>query len=246
MEVKELLPGSKVDIRIVQRMMRDNPKDEKDSVYYSTIYDINEDDSLEMNMPLEGQKLRILPKHIRYEFIFTMNQGIYKAEGTVIEHLKKGTVYLLKARLTSPLQKMQRREYFRIACLIPVAFVAMDEYALSCESVQQMKEYLNEMDDLKVQGSGTLLDISGGGTRFVSINSLKEVKYLLLQFQLPLKKGMEDIEVTAQVIETTKVKGEDKYIHRVKFFFQDSRTKERLIHYIFEEERRIRKKEQGN
>lgn len=246
MEVKELLLGSKVDIRIVQKMMRDDPKEKKNSVYYSTIYDINSDDTLELNMPLEGQKLRILPKNIRYEFIFTMNQGIYKAEGTVIEHLKKGTVYLLKAQLTGPLQKMQRREYFRISCMIPVSFVVMDEYALSCENLQQMKEYLDAMQDIKVCGMGTMLDISGGGTRFVSTESLKDVEYLLLQFQLPLKNGMREMEVTAQVIESTRVKGENKFIHRAKFFYQESRTKELLIRYIFEEERRIRKKEQGN
>lgn len=246
MEVKELLLGSKVDIRIVQKMMRDDPKEKKNSVYYSTIYDINSDDTLELNMPLEGQKLRILPKNIRYEFIFTMNQGIYKAEGTVIEHLKKGTVYLLKAQLTGPLQKMQRREYFRISCMIPVSFVVMDEYALSCENLKQMKEYLDAMQDIKVCGMGTMLDISGGGTRFVSTESLKDVEYLLLQFQLPLKNGMREMEVTAQVIESTRVKGENKFIHRAKFFYQESRTKELLIRYIFEEERRIRKKEQGN
>ena len=99
---------------------------------------------------------------------------------------------------------------------------------------------------MTVRGIGTILDISGGGARFTSSNSLTNVKYLLLEFQLPQenKKTPLDIDVVAKVIDSKQTDAQDKYTHRVKFYFKDPRMKEQLIGYVFQEERRIRKKEQ--
>lgn len=100
--------------------------------------------------------------------------------------------------------------------------------------------------EMTVRGIGTILDISGGGARFTSSNSLANVKYLLLEFQLPQenKKTPLDIDVVAKVIDSKQTDAKDKYTHRVKFYFKDPRMKEQLIGYVFQEERRIRKKEQ--
>ena len=51
--------------------------------------------------------------------------------------------------------------------------------------------------------------------------------------------------MVAKVIDSKSVQmPRDKYTHRVKFYFKDPRMKEQLIGYVFQEERRIRKKEQ--
>ena len=38
---------------------------------------------------------------------------------------------------------------------------------------------------------------------------------------------------------------EEMYIHRVKFLFRDLRDREKIVRFVFEEERRIRRKEVG-
>lgn len=245
MEINQLLLGCKVDIRIVQQIMQNNPQNDKKGVFYSTLYDINSDNTLELNMPSEAGRLQILPKNIRYEFIFTMDQGIYKADGTITEHLKKGSVYLLKVELTSKLEKIQRREYFRIACLLPMTFVAVDEKAISFHSIKEVKDNLESTNDFKVRGMGSILDISGGGARFVSSNSLSEIKYILMQFEMEMEEGRQRVETIVRLVSSAKMPDDNKYIHRGQFYFKDEKTKEHVIRFIFEEERRIRKKEQG-
>lgn len=245
MKVSELLPGSKVDIRIVQLASRQNEVESDESVYYSTVFDVDDHNRIEVNMPIIAGKLQLLRKNIRYEFIFTTNSGLYKAQGTVVEHLKKENFYLLQIQLADELEKFQRREYFRLDCMIPLLFMGLTEEAVKQDSIVKVKNFMDTVDGFKVRGIGTMLDISGGGTRFVSSNSLKDIPYILLQFQLECQEEVKEIDVVGKVIASDKAKDGDKYVHRVKFYFKDNQNKEKVISYIFEEERRLRKKEQG-
>lgn len=245
MDIKKLLPGSKVDIHMIQMVEPAKKSHDKQGSFVSVIYDVNDDDTIDIYMPTESGKLQILPKNILYDFEFTMSQGIFKAEGTVMEHLKKGSVYLIRVRLSNPLKKIQRRECFRIECLIPIMFVALDELAASYQTIDEIKGYMEYSNELKVRGIGTMLDISGGGARFVSSNSLEGIEYVLIQFPIEHEGRKRDIETVARMIRSEKMPDDNKYVHRVQFEYKDIKVKETIISYIFEEERRIRKKEQG-
>ena len=234
MQLSDLLPGSKVDIRIVQLAERESSPDVDQSVYYSTVFDVPEDGIIEVNMPTIAGKLQLLRKHIRYEFIFTTPSGMYKGEGTVIDHIRREQFYLLRVEIRDPLQRYQRREYFRLECMIPLMFMGLS-----------VKRYMTALEDMKVRGMGTMLDLSGGGTRFVTSNSLSGIDYVLIQFQLECQKEQKAIEVVGKVLSTEKAKDGEKYVHRVKFFFKNNQIKEQVISFIFEEERRLRKREQG-
>ena len=245
MDIKDLIPGSKVDIHVIQSLNRQNETNHKQGTFLSVIYDVNQDDTVDINMPTEAGKLQILPKKIRYEFEFTMPQGIYKAEGTVLDHFKKGNIYLSKIQLNTALKKFQRREYFRMECLIPMMFVGLDEVAASYQTVDEIKGYIEYSNELKVRGIGTMLDISGGGARFVSSNSLEGIEFILIQFTIEQEGREKEMEIVARMVRSEKMPDDNKYIHRVQYEYKDRRTKEDIISYIFEEERRIRKKEQG-
>ena len=245
MDVRDLLPGSKVEIHMIQMVNRKKDPNDNQGTYLSVIYDVNSDDTIDINMPTESGKLQILPKNIRYEFEFTMSHGIFKAEGTVIDHLKNGHVYLIRVRLSTPLKKFQRREYFRMECLLPIMFIGLDEMAASYQTIDEIKGYLDYSNEMKVRGMGTMLDISGGGARFVSSNSLEGIVFLLLQFTIEHEGKQKEIETVARMVRSEKMPDDNKYIHRVQFEYKDRRTKETIISYVFEEERRIRKKEQG-
>lgn len=244
MRMEDLMPGCKVDIRITQLMEKEDV-DAAQGIYYTSIFDVTKD-SIELQMPMVGGRLQLLPKNIRYEFIFSTPMGLYKAQGTVTDHIKKQHFYLLKIVLTSPLEKFQRREYYRITCMVPMIFMGVTEEAAMEGTIDAVREKMTAGNEMTVRGIGTILDISGGGARFTSSNSLTNVKYLLLEFQLPQenKKTPLDIDVVAKVIDSKQTDAQDKYTHRVKFYFKDPRMKEQLIGYVFQEERRIRKKEQ--
>ena len=103
MRMEDLMPGCKVDIRITQLMEKEDV-DAAQGIYYTSIFDVTKD-SIELQMPMVGGRLQLLPKNIRYEFIFSAPMGLYKAQGTVTDHIKKQHFYLLKIVLTSPLEK---------------------------------------------------------------------------------------------------------------------------------------------
>lgn len=245
MKVNDLLPGSKVDIRIVQLEERESAPDVDQSVYYSTIFDVTDDGIIEVNMPTIAGKLQLLRKSIRYQFLFTTPTGMYKAEGMVIDHIKREQFYLLRVAIRDDLVRFQRRQYFRLECMIPLMFMGLTEGAATQVTIEEVKRYMDALEDMKIRGMGTMLDISGGGTRFVTSNSLSGVPYLLIQFQLECQKEHREIEVVGEVLSTEKAKDGEKFVHRVKFFFKNNQSREQVISYVFEEERRLRKKEQG-
>ena len=244
MRMEDLMPGCKVDIRITQLMEKEDV-DAAQGIYYTSIFDVTKDSIGTANAYGRRQAYCETPKNIRYEFIFSP-MGLYKAQGTVTDHIKKQHFYLLKIVLTSPLEKFQRREYYRITCMVPMIFMGVTEEAVMEGTIDAVREKMAAGNEMTVRGIGTILDISGGGARFTSSNSLANVKYLLLEFQLPQenKKTSLDIDVVAKVIDSKQTDAKDKYTHRVKFYFKDPRMKEQLIGYVFQEERRIRKKEQ--
>lgn len=244
MRMEELLPGCKVDIRIVQLVEKEDVKAVQ-GIFYTSIFDVAQE-SIELQMPMVGGRLQLLPKNIRYEFIFSTPSGLYKAQGTVTDHIKKEHFYLLKIVLTSPLEKFQRREYYRITCMVPMIFMGVTEEAAMEGTIDAVRKKMTAGNEMTVRGIGTILDISGGGARFTSSNSLADVKFLLLEFQLPQenKKSPLEIDVVAKLIDSKQADTKDKYMHRVKFYFKDPHMKEQLIGYVFQEERRIRKKEQ--
>lgn len=109
-------------------------------------------DSIELQMPMVGGRLQLLPKNIRYEFIFSAPMGLYKAQGTVTDHIKKQHFYLLKIVLTSPLEKFQRREYYRITCMVPMIFMGVTEEAAMEGTIDAVREKMaagNEMTDTR-------------------------------------------------------------------------------------------------
>ena len=93
MRMEDLMPGCKVDIRITQLMEKEDV-DAAQGIYYTSIFDVTKD-SIELQMPMVGGRLQLLPKNIRYEFIFSAPMGLYKAQGTVTDHIKKQHFYLL-------------------------------------------------------------------------------------------------------------------------------------------------------
>ncbi|MBR1572761.1 MAG: PilZ domain-containing protein [Lachnospiraceae bacterium] len=245
MEVKSLLPGDKVDIEIVQMKMRSPEVSAYESKFLSSIFDVNDDETVDINIPIVKERYRLLPLNIRYDLTFSTASGTYKAQGTIIEHLKREGFNLLRFKLTSPLEKRQRREYYRLDCNITAIFMGLTEEAAMQETVSDCKEYMKHADVMKVRGIGTLIDISGGGTRFISSNSLKDISYLLISFKLEGDKSTDTIELVGKIIASDRTKNREKFEHRVQFFHKSDRERERLITYIFNEERRIRKKEQG-
>lgn len=89
---------------------------------------------------------------------------------------------------------------------------------------------------------GVIVDISGGGLRFVSRQPFQEGNILYLRFRLPFNDKEKEFKLAARVILSREIeKRQNEYENRVKFLYIDNITREEIIKYIFNEERKNRK-----
>ena len=58
---KEIKPGTKVDIRIMQEVNRESNGGEDSTTYISSVFDLLEDGSIELNMPTRAGRILLLP-----------------------------------------------------------------------------------------------------------------------------------------------------------------------------------------
>ena len=246
MTLADVRPGQKLNIQILQEANRNAIKGEGCTQYPSRVFEVLKNGVLELEMPTREGKLVMLPMNIRYEFIFFVESGMYKAQGTITDRFKRQNFFLVHAKITSEFVKYQRRQFYRLNCMIPVAFQGMDDRVETMELMTDILDFSKSEDAVKYPSArGDAMDISGGGMRMVSDTCTPEANFFLLQFYIDIQGKRSMVELIAKKIAMDKLEDSNKYSYRFKFIFKDSKLQEDIIRFIFEEERRLRKKEQG-
>ena len=242
-----IAPGDKIDIQLVQQTGMEEQNEETAKIYKSSVLDITEDEELEIAMPFIGTKMILLPTGVRFHFLFYSKAGMYECTGVVKDRYKRGSLYILLVSPASKLEKIQRREYFRMPCSIEMNCYELEEETAKLKSTQDIFSKLRQEEAFyENKNSGTILDISGGGIRFASDQQFAAQSYLLIVMHLSSEKVDEQFYMVVKIIDGHKADGDSqKYIHRAKFLIKDTKTREEIIRYIFDEERKARKKENG-
>ena len=240
--------GDKIDVRLVQQIENSDKNGESPDVYRSQVLDIKENGNFEIAMPTEKGRLILLPLGVRFEFVFYSYTGsLYKSIGQVVERYKKDGFYMLEIQLRTSLEKFQRREIYRYSCTMDFVFYELDEEQKDTDSVD---EILQEMMDGEVTlpaCHGVMVDLSGGGMKFRSSYELKAGNRILVMLRLTNDKMDRQFHILAKVIACIEVHTPAKVLYesRIKFYIEDNKIREEIIRYIFEEERKIRQKENG-
>lgn len=237
---KLISPGDKLEMKsAVNVVLPDGTEGVK--TYKSSVYDILDDGRLEIVMPMEKQKLILLPVDGEYDVCFFSNGGMYKANVRIVDRQKINNTYIVVAEMITNLHKYQRREYYRFNCIIDMAVREMNE--------QEIKAFSNGLSYLIEEAEmarGVIVDISGGGLRFVSRQPYQAGSLLLMEFSLPVLGVEKEFFVAAKVIYSGEIeKRESEYENRVKFEFIRNTTREEIIKYIFDAERKNRKNGKG-
>ncbi len=231
-----LKPGDRVEIRPLDYMLTHNP-----DVYLSRISEIQSENRIEIYMPTEKSRMILLPTGHEYETIYITSEGLFHAKIRVVERCKSGKLYTLVVDLITPIEKHQRRAYYRYACNLEVAIKALtdQEAELLCK-----KDNLNaeEVPSMK----GVMLDVSGGGARFVAPMSLTQKGKMAIHFKLKIGGIFREYYFIGHVIQITETHTNPKlFEHRIRFHHISQSDRESIIQYIFEEERKNRKKLSG-
>lgn len=237
---KYIVPGNKVEIQVVDRT-KSMDELEKKKVYQSKVYDILSEDRLEVAMPMEKTKLILLPVDVEYDLYFYTPAGLYQCFAKVIDRYKTDNKYVLVLELSSNLRKFQRREYYRLSCALEMDARILEKEEV--EAAEQRDKYL--LPGLPLKRS-IIVDISGGGIRFVGDYKYDPDCLICCKYHLVIEGKDKEYTLIAKIIAVREL--EDKrglFEHRAQYINIDTIEREEIIRFIFEEERKHRKREKG-
>lgn len=235
---KYILPGDKVELTAIKRQKLKNDGDEEKKVYVSKVGDIVSEERLEIVMPMEKTKLILLPVDGEYEICFYAKAGIFLCDARIVDRYKSDGIYLLLLELTSNLRKNQRREFYRYNCVLKMSSRELEE-----EELELLKEKKFQPDSGVPLQESVIVDISGGGVRFVSGHKYEQGATIYLTYTL-LSGGVEKTyELTGKILRVRELETKKGlFEHRLQYVEISNRDREEIIRYIFEEERKNRQK----
>ena len=229
-------PGDRLEMVAVDRSLTE--KEEKR--YESQVYDIPSDQRIEIMMPMEKQKLILLPQGAEYNLLFYGNNTLYQCLSRVSDRYRNGNVYILAMELTSNLRRFQRREYYRFSCTLQLnSRILEDDEVHVLDMDERMELPTSPKQPLE---SSIITDISGGGLRFIGKYCYPPGSLILCVYNLRTAEGLKQYKIVSRVLEVKEKEDHPGlFEHRAKYIDIGDEEREEIIHFIFEEERRIRR-----
>jgi len=233
---KYLSPGDKVEIRFAQRMaLTDENTERKYKTYLSKINQMLDEDQIEILMPIEQSRMVLLPRNAMGTLVIYTSNGLFQCEVKVADRYKKDNIYLQVLELISGIKKYQRREYYRYSCTVPVFS--------RCLSEEEQKTMVWDETQKGIEGS--TLDIGGGGVRYLVSEQMTAGEMVICYLELEIKNTVKEIQALGKILSVRPVKDSNLFEVRVQFEKISNAAREQIIQYIFEDERKRRKKSNG-
>lgn len=235
---KYILPGERIELQRVVRGNQSNQEVNK-KVYFSKVFDILSEDRLEITMPMEKTKLILLPVDAEYDMYFYAKSGLFQCFARIIDRYKSNNVYILVLEITSNLRKFQRREYYRFSCALEMDTRTLQEEEM--EAVEKKGDFL--VPGLPLQRS-VIVDISGGGIRFVADRLYEAGSLVYCKYQLIVNGNIKEYNLVGKILSNKELESRPgDYEHRLQYVSITEAEREEIIKYIFEEERKYRQRE---
>jgi c-di-GMP-binding flagellar brake protein YcgR len=178
--------------------------------------------------------------------IFYTRNGLYRAVAQATDRYKDGSLFMVRMSLKSGLSKFQRREYFRLECILGMqAWEITKEEAMTL-GPDQLDLRVKDPEVVATSASGVIVDISGGGIRFISEKKYTEGEYLAVRTQLQNENIDQELMVVVSIVSCRKATPNvERYETRAEYLHLGAKLRETVIKYIFDEDRKIRKKDVG-
>jgi len=228
------------------------------SVLVSKVLETPEENTLKIAMPMS--KTHTIPLRVGevYDMRFYTQTGTYSCTGRVSGRYMENSIGVLVIEIFSTLEKVQRRQFFRVECIVDIQL-----HVLSVEELQELESYDQQKKAEPMDGAelmmakigsrkevweqGIITDISGGGARFTTRSPLPEESTLFLSIELEQKNEIKEHQVFARLIASTEVeKRPGFYENRVQFIHLKAAEREEIIRFVFDEDRKRLKRERGN
>lgn len=234
---KVIKPGDRIELRAMDKIKaQTDAQSGTIRTYISKVHGILSEERMEIVMPMEKTKLLLLPVDGVYDMYITTFNGLYQCFVRVIDRYKSNNVYLLIVELTSNLRRYQRREYYRFSCALEMKARELIEEEIKV--VDTVDEYLIPGLPLK---QSVIVDISGGGLRFLSNQEYVAGSLIYINYSLVIKDKVRPYNLVGKVLASRPSENrKGVFEHRVQYVNIGNDDREEIIRYIFEEERRHR------
>ncbi len=201
-----------------------------------------------ISVPMLEGKLIPLEVGDTFHMTFFTDGGIFTCEAKVMRRLRERTVFTLEMELQNAPVKNQRREYFRLDCAMPIKVRTLNEredlileklYNNAYEDPEEKDAAVKYLDAIEKNWTEVnLTDISGGGLRFLNAGVLEKNSHIQAQFKIVI--GGNEFEITNKllVVSCIEMPNLGDYDVRCKFLEMRAQIRERLIKYIFDEQRK--------
>ncbi len=240
MITKFIQEGCKVELLPLERS-KTLGADAPQRSYYTKLYEIVTEDTMEILMPMEQGKLILLPVDQEFDAIFYGQNSLYQCTVRISDRYKSNNVYILLLELLSNLRKYQRREYFRFSCVLEMGSRNLEKEEL--EALDAIPNATPALENGKTMIHSVIVDISGGGLRFISGEKYEPESFVHCRYTLLNNGEKKQYDVVGRVLAVKEMENrKGTFEHRVQYYNMDSKTREEIIKYIFEEERKSRRK----
>ena len=243
--------GDKVD---VIRLVNKHKADGDYVVLTSKVLDYDGKKELKLAMPTD--KFNTVPLEVgeKNTLYFYTSSGILSATCKVRERFRENGIAMLVADMMTSPEKLQRRQFFRVGCVIDMqAHLLSDTEIQAIDSLdetdrEELKKLDNVIEDMAEQDPGwemgTIVDISGGGVRFVSRVEREKGDIALLAMKLKGSSNVNEYQLLMQIVDSTKKEGPEgaMYEHRAKFVKIKGSDREAIVRFVFEEDRKSRQR----
>lgn len=239
--------GNRIEMKLLS-----GTKKEPDRYYYSKLQEMLEDNQAKISMPMDGGRLIPASAGERYQLCFYTKQGLYQCQCVVMNRFHERQLPMLTVRFVTDLERLQRRQYFRLQCLMDASYrhITSEELLLRERLAHVTEPGSKKQFEARLQECytewrpATILDISGGGVRFNSEEQLEKNSLIMLLLNVSDNNKIHTLMPEARVVASTEVQNRARvYEQRVEYQNISTTDREVIIRYIFFEERRRRQRE---
>ncbi len=223
MKLKDITVGTKIEV-----IAHNRSGEEVKPSFISQVEEIGDHNTILISAPIyEG---RIIPFHTDtvLKIVFCHQNGFYSFKGKVEGRGRKKNVIVLQIQIVSEFNKIQRREYFRFNCILPIKYRVVDE------------EDMMDDENNTTFHEGLTRDISGGGLGIITKN--RQQLDDIIEFQLDLK---DDSNITGYgKVVRSRLSERDITRFDTGILFSDISKidREKIIQFIFKQQIKLKQK----
>lgn len=174
---------------------------------------------LSIGVPVSEGQFIPLREGTRLELIFADEVSAYSFTTSIIKRIALPIPTFI-IEYPNKINKIQRRKFVRVPIIRPLKYRILDK------------------DGVSDPKNGYMIDLSGGGLLFNAQENLPSKTIVLMQTTI----GSEDLEIPGLIIRSTREDDKDMYRVSVQFHQISEKTRDKIIRYVFDLQREMRKK----